>query len=108
MAKKVYLTQEQINKLKQNIVEEQQPLTMPLDVKPGENVVDVANKAKENLEQATNTQVANDANFTIKGLDLNGKVYKKKQIEESRVQKLIKNGKKYTKFDFAKTILKNE
>lgn len=108
MAKKVYLTQEQINKLKQNIVEEQQPLTMPLDVHAGENILDVANRTKENLEQATNSQVADNANFTIKGLDLNCKTYKKKQIEESRVQKLLKNGKKYTKSDFTKTILKNE
>jgi hypothetical protein len=70
--------------------------------------MDKLSAAKDNVSQSAGEEVANNTNFTIAGTKVEGKKYTKKQIDEARLHKLINSGKKYSKSDFTKTILKNE
>ena len=107
MAKKIYLTQEQVDNLRKYMVEGNEPMEYPVDIEPGENPVTKLDAAKNDVTQATSPQVANDTKFVLKGEQLEGKRFSKKQIEEAKIQTLHNSGKKYTKSEFSKTILRN-
>lgn len=108
MAKTVYLTKEQYETLKKNFISEgENNLTMPVDIEQGDNIMDKLSAAKDNVSQSAGEEVANNTNFTIQGTKVEGKRYSKKQIDEARLHKIMNTGKKYSKVEFAKEILRN-
>ena len=106
MGKTVYLTQEQVDKLRK-IVTEEEKLNMPVDIEPGDNVLDKISDKKAEITNVAGSQVADNTNFTIAGMEVEGKRYSKKQIEEAKVRTIIGNNPKYSKKDFSKRKLKN-
>lgn len=106
MGKTVYLTQEQVNKLRK-VVTEENKLNMPIDINPGENVLDKISDKKDEIENVAGSQVANNTNFTIAGAKVESKKYSKKQIEEAKIKTIIGKNPKYSKEEFSKRILKN-
>jgi tyrosyl-tRNA synthetase len=108
MAKTVYLTKEQYETLEKNFISEGgNNLTMPVEIEQGDNIMDKLSAAKDNISQSAGTEVANNTNFTISGSKVEGKRYSKKQIDEARLHKIMSTGKKYSKADFTKEILRN-
>jgi hypothetical protein len=107
MGKTVYLTQEQVDKLRKNLDEEAQGLEMPVQIEPGDNIIDKVAAAKDNVRKAGGEELANKTEYTITGSQLNCKKYTKKQVVESRLNTIRRNNPSYTKSDFIKTILKN-
>lgn len=108
MAKTVYLTKEQYETLKKNFISEgENNLTMPVEIEQGDNIMDKLSAAKDNISQSAGEEVANNTNFTISGTKVEGKRYSKKQIDEARLHKIMNTGKKYSKADFTKEILRN-
>lgn len=109
MSKTVYISESQYEKLKKFISEEDNnALDITITPEQGETTEDAIKNTKNNIEQVAGSDVANNANFTIKGHAMEGKKYSKKQIEESRIKKTLKEGKVFTKKDFTKYILGNE
>jgi hypothetical protein len=107
MGKTVYLTQEQVDKLRKKLDEEAQGLEMPVQIEPGDNIIDKVAAAKDNVRNAGGEELANKTEYTITGNQLNCKKYTKKQVVESRINTLKKNNPTYTKTDFIKKVLKN-
>ena len=107
MGKTVYLTQEQVDKLRKNLDEENDSLEMPVQIEPGDNIMDKVATAKNNVRNAGGEELANKTEYTITGDQLNCKKYTKKQVLESRLNAIRRNNPSYTKSDFIKTILKN-
>jgi hypothetical protein len=79
MGKTVYLTQEQVDKLRK-IVTEEEKLNMPVDIEPGDNILDKISDKKAEITDVAGSQVANNTNFTITGMEVEGKRFSKKQI----------------------------
>ena len=107
MGKTVYLTQEQVDKLRKKLDEENQGLEMPVQIEPGDNIIDKVSAAKDNVRNAGGEELANKTEYTIAGSQLNCKKYTKKQVVESRLNALKRNNPTYSKAEFTKTILKN-
>ena len=109
MAKTIYLTKEQYETLKKNFISEgeENGLQMPVPINQGDNVIDKLSAAKENVRAAGGEDMANKTEYLVTGSQLNCKKYSKKQIVEAQLRKIINTGKKYSKADFTKEILKN-
>lgn len=107
MGKTVYLTQEQVDKLRKRINEEGEGMEMPVQIEPGDNAIEKLSAAKDNVRNAGGEELANKTEFTITGSQLNCKKYTKKQVVESRIKTLKKNNPSYTKAEFTKNILRN-
>ena len=109
MSKTVYISESQYKKLKKYISEgEDNTLNITVSPEQGQTTEDAIENTKDNIEQVAGSQVADNTNFTIKGSALEGKKFSKKQIEESRLNKIMKEGKVFSKKDFTKYILGNE
>ena len=109
MSKTVYISESQYKKLKKFISEgENNTLNITVNPEQGQSTEDAIETTKDNIEQVAGSQVADNTNFTIKGNALEGKKFSKKQIEESRINKIVKEGKVFSKKDFTKYILGNE
>lgn len=104
MAKKIYISEKQYKKLQEIIKEEEQGLEIPVDT-TNTNVEDALAKAKENVTSALGQTIANKTNFTLKGDAVESKTFLKKTIEESRVNRIIKEGHTFSKKDFTKLML---
>ena len=105
MAKTIYITEAQLNTLKKYIQEEENSLEITVNPDEGETVDDAIANSKENIEQVAGSQVAADAKFTLKGNAFEGKAYTKKEIEKSRLHKILKEGKTFSKKEFTKLML---
>lgn len=107
MGKTIYLTQEQFNNLKRVMTEGEGKLSMPVEIEPGDNIMDKLSAAKDNISNSAGEDVANNTNFTISGTKVEGKKYTKKQLEEARLNKIMNDNPKYSKKEFLKKIYRN-
>lgn len=107
MGKTIYLTQEQFNNLKRVMTEGEGKLSMPVEIEPGDNIMDKLSAAKDNISNSAGEDVANNTNFTISGTKVEGKKYTKKQLEEARLNKIMNDSPKYSKKEFLKKIYRN-
>lgn len=104
MGKTVYITEAQFKKLKKYIQEEN-ALDITINPEQGQTTEDAIEAAKDNIESVAGSQVADNANFTLKGSAFEGKSFSKKNIEKGRIQKIVKEGKTFSKNEFSKYIL---
>ena len=120
MAKTIYITESQLELIEQYIEEEiatgqQNKAEIPLQAPKGTTIQQaVLNKNKElssagvPINKVQYTISPNAAtNGATSGMLNAGKTYKKAQIEEMRVGRLVKEGKCYTKKEFANIVLKD-
>lgn len=106
MGKTIYISEAQYRKLQEIIKEDESALDIAINPEEGEDTGDAISKAKDNIEQVAGSSVAANANFTVKGNALEGKRYTKKQIEESRLQKIKSEGKVFSKSEFTNYLMR--
>lgn len=105
MGKTVYITEAQFDKLKKYIQESENALDITVSPEEGQSAEDAIETTKNNIEQVAGSQVADNANFTLKGSAFEGKTFSKKDIEKSRLHKILKEGKTFSKKEFTKLML---
>lgn len=105
MGKTVYITEAQFDKLKKYIQESENALDITVSPEEGQSAEDAIETTKNNIEQVAGSQVADSANFTLKGSAFEGKSFSKKDIEKSRLHKILKEGKTFSKKEFTKLML---
>lgn len=107
MSKVVYISECQFKKLKKYIQEAEQP-AFNVNVVPqeGETPAEAQQEQEENLKQAGGPELAQNANYVFKAEAFEGVSYSKKDIERSRIKRMVKEGTKFSKKDFAKFMLK--
>ena len=64
MAKTIYITQEQYNKIGQYITENNNEMLYNLNVQDGESPMDAASKAKDNIEAVGGSTVVNNTKYS--------------------------------------------
>lgn len=107
MSKTVYISECQFNKLKKHIQESEKPaFNVNVAVPEGSTPEEAQQEQEENLEQAGGTELAKNANYVFKADAFEGISYTKKDIERSRLNKTLKEGKRFTKKEFTKLMLK--
>ena len=107
MSKVVYISECQFKKLKKYIQEEAKPaFNVTVDVPEGSTPAEAQKQQQDNLEQAGGTELAQNANYVFKADAFEGVSYSKKDIERSRIKRMVKEGTKFSKKDFAKFMLK--
>lgn len=107
MGKIVYISECQFNKLKKHIQEAEQP-EFNVNVVPqeGESPAEAQAKQKESLEQAGGAELAQNANYVFKADAFEGVSYSKKDIERSRLNRTLREGKRFSKKEFTKLMLR--
>lgn len=107
MSKTVYISECQFKKLKKHIQEaEQSEFNVNVVPQEGETPAEAQAKQKDSLEAAGGAELAQNANYVFKADAFEGISYTKKDIERSRLNKTLREGKRFSKKEFTKLMLK--